>query len=221
VAAITALAVVLVRTLDLRKMLISQVAVPHGPLGELTARAMPIAHKVFYGPAADRLQLQPEDALLEVASGSGVFLDAHAAHVERVAGLDLSDIQVELARRRLRDRIQAGTAEIVQGDATALPWGDGTFTAVACVGSLDYFADPAEALREMNRVLRPGGRIVVTYGLDEHNNDIVRETAAWGLPTPSEAEARKLVEDAGFALTSVSYLEGDNPARYLEGAKPE
>lgn len=220
-AAATALAVVVVRVVDLKKLLIAQVAVPHGPLGVITARLMPMAHKLFYGPAADRLRLRPDDALLEVACGSGVLLADHASHVARVAGLDLSDVQVQLARQRLHDRIEAGTAEIVHGDAVALPWDDNTFTAVACVGSLEYMADRAAALREMHRVLRPGGRMVLTYGLDDARVDVVTQIAGWGLPVPTETEARSLVEDAGFVVTAITHLEGDYPARYIEAVKPE
>lgn len=182
---------------------------------------MPMAHNVFYGPAAESLQLGSDDALIEVACGSGVFLERHASHVEHVAGIDLSDIQVRLARKRLRDLIADGTAEIVLGDAVALPWEDDTFTAAVCLGSLEYFPDQVAALREMQRVLRPGGRVVVTCGIDETNESCVKETDRWGLPHPSEAEARAMVEDAGFASISISYLEGDYPARFLQGIKPE
>lgn len=214
-------AVVLGRTVNLKKWMRSQLAVPRGPGGWLFALAMPMSHKVLYSPAAELLRLGPDDELVEVACGSGVFIETHATQVRRVAGLDLSDIQVVLARRRLRDRISAGTAEIAHGDAVSLPWEDNSFTAATCLGSLEYFPDPLGALREMERVLRPGSRIVVTCGIDEDDEDCVRETEWWGLPHPSEAEARKLVEDAGFSLVSISYLDHGYLARFLQGVKPE
>jgi SAM-dependent methyltransferase len=215
------LAAVLGRTVDLKKWTRSQLAVPRGPGGRLIALTMPRFHKVLYGPAAELLQLRADDELVEVACGSGVFLKEHASHVGRVAGLDLSDIQVELARRRLPDLIAAGTADIVQGDAAALPWEDNSFTAATCLGSLEYFTDPAAALQEMERVLQPGGRIVVTYGIDETDEDSVKATEWIGLPHPSEAQARKMVEDGGFSLVSITYLDDDYPARFLQGTKPE
>jgi ubiquinone/menaquinone biosynthesis C-methylase UbiE len=180
-----------------------------------------MAHKAFYGPAADLLQLQPDDELVEVACGSGVFLASHANHVRRIAGLDISGIQVRLARRRLADRVVAGSAEIVEGDALALPWADESFSAATCMGSLEHISDPATALLEMRRVLRPGGRLVISYGMDPSNEESVRQMKEWGIPNPSEEEARKLVEEAGFSLVTVTYLDGDYPARFLSGVKPE
>lgn len=209
------------RTVDLKGWVGEQLAVPHGPSGWLAALTMPMAHKAFYGPAADLLHLESGDELVEVACGSGVFLNQHARHVKHVAGLDLSEIQVRLARRRLGDMIAAGTAEIVRGDAAALPWDDGSFSAATCMGSLEYIPDPLAALREMRRVLRADGRIVVSYGLDPKAAEFAAETESWGIPNPSEDEARKLVEDAGFSVVSISYAGGDYPARFITAITPE
>lgn len=219
-AGIVAGAVVMVRMIDYKVWLRSQLTVPHGRGGRIAARAMPMFHRVFYGPAAERLDLGHDDTLLDVACGSGVFLDRFASDVHRVAGIDLSDIQIDLARRRLQRRIADGSAEIVRGDATHLPWENDTFTAAACVGSLDYFASPDAALREIHRVLQPGGRVVLTYGMDDDNEKAVAQVASWGLPQSTEDEARTLVEDAGFTIDEITYLSGDYPARYLHATKP-
>lgn len=221
VAGTAAVGAVLARKVDVREWIMGQTAAPHGALGWVAALTMPMAHRAFYGPAADLLQLQPDDELVEVACGSGVFLDEHTRQVKRIAGLDISDIQVRLARRRLADRVAAGSAEIVKGDALALPWGDEVFSAATCMGSMEYISDPTAALLEMRRVLRPGGRLVISYGMDPSQADFVVQVEKWGIPNPSEEEARKLVEDAGFSLVSVRYLGGDYPARFISGVKPE
>ena len=75
------------------------------------------------------------------------------AGLRYVAGVDTSEIQVGLARHRLAERIAAGTAQIVLGDAGALPWQDGRFSAVVSVNCLKFVVDPDQALRDMHRVL--------------------------------------------------------------------
>jgi len=132
-----------------------------GPVGRLIARTYAPFWGWLYSLFARRLDLQPEDEVLDVACGSGVFLRKHASHVRRIAGLDQSEPMIEQALRENRDRVAAGTAEFVVGDATALPWADDSFSAVTC-NCVDCFEAKAEpALAEMYRVLRPGGRAVV------------------------------------------------------------
>ena len=70
-----------------------------------------------------------------MACGWGEFLAVHGSEARHLAGIDVSDEKVTLARQRLADRIASGTAEVVQGDAAALPWDEGTFTAVTCMDS--------------------------------------------------------------------------------------
>jgi SAM-dependent methyltransferase len=177
--------------------------VPSGPLGWISSRVMPLVAGPAYQLMATELELVPEDDLLEVACGSGPFLARHASHVRYVAGLDLSELQVALGRRRLADRIAAGTAEIVCGDAVALPWKDGRFSAVVC-NSIVGFHEPERALAEMYRVLRPGGRAVVTMNarVPEGTPSRLDDYDCWEW---NESDARRLMEDAGFTDVAVFY----------------
>ncbi len=113
----------------------------------------------FYRRAmAAELELGPDDELLDVGCGVGGLLAEHAAHVRYVAGLDASEIQIEMARRRLADRIVAGTAEVVLGDAADLPWEDDRFSVVASLEALKFMPDPEGTLREMHRREARGDR---------------------------------------------------------------
>ena len=176
-----------------------RIVVPRGPLGWLFAWSMPLAHRVFYGPVAEALDLRPGDRLLDVACGGGTFLQEFAADVDHVAGLDLSELQIRFAQRRLQERVTLGTAEFVVGEATALPWDDASFTAVTCMGSLEWFDDPGAALSEMHRVLRPGGRLVLGLGpLAEPGALADRASLTFGMSVWTEAQVRTMLAEAGF-----------------------
>jgi SAM-dependent methyltransferase len=175
---------------------------PTGALGWLTAWTMPLLFRSTYAKVARLLDVRSDDDVLDVACGSGAFLEKYGGGAHRIAGLDHSEIQVRLARRRNRERIAAGTAEIAQGDSAALPWDDASFSAVTC-NCLGCFAQPVPALREMDRVLRPGGRVVLAIDFYPDEASARKAERRWGLPTWTDAEARSMVAEAGFIEVAV------------------
>jgi SAM-dependent methyltransferase len=194
--------------------------VPRGALGSVGARVMPVMVRPLYSMMAMELDLRPDDDLLDVGCGCARMLAEQASHVRYVAGLDASGIQVDLARRNLAGRIAARTAEVVLGDAMALPWQDGRFSAVSCLNCLKFVPDPPRALREMHRVLRPGGRAALTF--DEDVRDPARSGTidAFGQWQWSADDARRMMEEAGFADVSVGRAPTRVPFQLLRGVKP-
>ena len=167
---------------------------------------MPAFSDAYCGDLAGALDLRPEDDLLEVACGAGAFLEKRARHVRHIAGIDHSQIQVRMARRRLRDRVAAGTAEIVEGDAAAIPWDDATFSAVAC-NCISCLSEPERSLREMCRVLRPGGRIALSIDHCPDEETARRAEEQWGLPAWTDAELCALLHQLGFREIAVSHAK--------------
>lgn len=193
--------------------------VPSGWLGRVGTRVLALRHSFFAAMAAE-LALRPEDDLLDVGCGSGGLLTEQASHVRYVAGLDLSEIQLGMARQGLADRIAAGTAEIVKGDATTLPWEDGRFSVVASLDTVKFIPDPQQALREMYRVLRPGGRAVVGLGQRIKNQNESGKVDPWGQWQWSDADARRLIQGAGFVDIVVSVLDAGPREQLVRGTKP-
>ena len=111
------------------------------------------------------VQSFPFETVLDVGCGTGATLDAIvSAHpTVRAWGIDLSAAMIAKARERLaaaRERA-AGAVELQVADAERLPLADGTVDLVVCVDSLHHYPDPGAALREMRRVTRPDGALVV------------------------------------------------------------
>lgn len=94
--------------------------------------------------------------VLDVACGTGTSTAAIAKRGARVVGIDFSEGMIAEAKRR------HPALEFVAGDAQALPFGDEEFDAVTVSFGLRNVADPHAALDEMYRVLKPGGRVVIT-----------------------------------------------------------
>lgn len=107
----------------------------------------------------DRLALEPTSNVLDVGCGTGNYTRhlAAAAPEGLVVGVDASEAMIASAARR------GGGSNLayLRGDAGVLPFRDGQFDAVCCVGVLHMLERPLAALAEMVRVLAPGGRLVV------------------------------------------------------------
>lgn len=99
--------------------------------------------------------------VLDVATGTGLVLRALASRdgALRLTGIDLSGGMLAVARAALPG------AELVEADATVLPFGDDAFDLVTCATGVHLFPDADAAIAEWARVLRPGGRVVTaTFG---------------------------------------------------------
>ncbi|HEV2885826.1 MAG TPA: methyltransferase domain-containing protein, partial [Jatrophihabitans sp.] len=115
-----------------------------------------------------KLDLQPGQHLLDVGCGVGVPAIRLGQRVEaRITGVTNSPWQVQEATRRIRAAGLRGQVTVEHGDAAALSFADATFDAVLAFQSLQHASDRDQWLREMVRVLRPGGRIVLTEFISE------------------------------------------------------
>jgi ubiquinone/menaquinone biosynthesis C-methylase UbiE len=121
-------------------------------------------------PLADRMvdlaDLGPSDHALDVGTGTGVVA-LRAARIVRngkVCGVDLSERMLSTARTRAEQLGFAEEVEFRQMDAEELQFADSTFDAVVSLFALLHFPDPLKALREIYRVIKPGGRLVVAVG---------------------------------------------------------
>jgi ubiquinone/menaquinone biosynthesis C-methylase UbiE len=100
------------------------------------------------------------DRVLDVATGGGHTALALAGVARHVVACDVTEPMLLAAREHLRGR-GAANVEFVAGDAGALPFGDGTFDVVTCRTAAHHFADVSAAVRQIHRVLRPGGTLLL------------------------------------------------------------
>jgi len=103
----------------------------------------------------------PEDArVLEVAPGPGYFaIELAKLGKHHVTGLDISRTFVDLARKNAEK--EGVSVDFRQGDAAHAPFADGSFDLIMCRAAFKNFTEPVMALKEMKRVLKPGGKAVI------------------------------------------------------------
>lgn len=137
--------------------------------GKLAARARlhaeyTVAETGWFPWIARQLPLRTGDAVLDIGCGPGWYWAAVEKEIPRGLALTLSDFSpgmVAEAAARCRS-LSFASVTPQQADASALPFRDGAFDAVIAMHMLYHVADPAKAIAEMYRVLKPGGFLAVT-----------------------------------------------------------
>lgn len=112
------------------------------------------------------VELKPGDRVIDVGCNTGdterLLLMDHP-RLGCGVGLDHDAQRLERAAVRCQDLIAEGRVRFVMGDGHALPFGDSSFDRALCMETAEYLADPAQAFREIRRVLRPGGVAVIEH----------------------------------------------------------
>jgi SAM-dependent methyltransferase len=135
----------------------------------------------LFGAAIDAARVLPGTRLLDAGGGAGLVALLASLRGARVSVLDASAALLAIAR----DRLPA--ADVREGDLEALPFPDASFDAVTAVNSVFYATDMEAAVRELGRVVRPGGRVVATaWGPPERCEFLTAWMAAVGplMPPP-------------------------------------
>jgi ubiquinone/menaquinone biosynthesis C-methylase UbiE len=109
----------------------------------------------------DALKLPRGAAVLDAGCGPGHLLEALARRGFQVSGMDGSEQMLQGAEVRLRAAQPEFPFVLKQGDIEHLPFGDARFDLVLSTGVIEYLKGDADVLREMHRVLRPGGHLVL------------------------------------------------------------
>lgn len=196
---------------------------PSGLLGQIVARVMAKETADENAFALELLQLQPEDAVLEIGCGHGETLAKCAKVISRgsLCGIDFSPVMHHHATRRHRRLVAEKRVEFRLGSSDRLPFDDQSFDKVFAVHTIYFWKTPLDHLAEARRVLKPGGRFVLGFR--------PAEDAGFGATFPSdiyhirpEADVAKLVGDAGFeAIELRRHKRGDLQFSFAIGTREQ
>ena len=160
------------------------------------------------------LNLRPGDYILDVGTGTGIlipFLLEAVGPTGYVTAVDYAEKMVELCREKFSS---FSNFNVFVQQAEELQFGSESFDAITCFGLFPHLENKGEALRQMNRVLKPGGRLIIVHALSSmeiRNHHINASSAVAEDVLPDDAQMRELLSRAGFGQISIA----DKPGRYL------
>src|SRR6202048_3163868 len=195
--------------------LFRQVRKPSGPLGKRVVRAMNLGHSTMTDWGLQQVIVPEHAAVLDIGCGGGRTVGklAALAPAGKVVGLDYSSASVAVSRETNAENIHAGRAQIEQGSVAALPFPDRTFDVVTAVETHYYWPDLPANVREVLRVLKPGG----TFALIAETYRGGPFRLLYGMVMPllraaylTDAEHRDLLIHAGFIEVTTKHVSRKN-----------
>jgi ubiquinone/menaquinone biosynthesis C-methylase UbiE len=192
----------------LRDAMFRQFGRPTGWLGKLIAVGMNVEHQKLWRWALELVPLQPDSIILDIGCGGGKSIEvlARRASQGKVYGIDYSRDMVQTSRFLNRGLIRSGRAEIKHASVSRLPFPDHSFDLVACFECCYFWPDMIESLREIERVLKQNGLLLIA-------NEVYRDprfeerNATWArlanMQVYSPQEYRAFLSQAGLSIVQL------------------
>ncbi|WP_368563624.1 ArsR/SmtB family transcription factor [Pseudoxanthomonas sp. UTMC 1351] len=162
--------------------------------------------------ARTALPLLETGDVLDIASGDGVLAELLSPHAKRYVCVDTSARVVAAAGQRLQ---RFPNVEVREGDMHALPFKDNSFDLVVLMHALTYAAKPAQAVAEAARVLRRGGRLLLS-SLGKHEHKAVVESYGHVNLGFTDKELRKFAEKAGLDIANAETVTRERRPPHFE-----
>lgn len=171
--------------------------------------------------ARSALPLLEPGNVLDIASGDGVLAELLAPHADRYVCVDTSARVVAAAAERLR---HLDNVHVREGDMHALPFANAEFDLVVLMHALTYASKPAQAVLEAARVLRPGGRLLLS-SLARHGHQTAVEAYGHVNLGFSDKDLRRFVTKAGLKVVNCKTITREKRPPHFEvisliGTKP-
>lgn len=170
-----------------------------GPQGAFLAACsylslhVPLGERLF---RERKFDLRGARRILDVGSGAGQIINHLLKHADAEATITGFDLSIEMLRRA-RQRAKSTRPRFISADLSCMPFADGSFDCVTCGYVLEHLPDPRQGLKELARVLVPGGRMLLLT--TEDNLSGAWTSRIWCCRTYNRRELYQMCEELGLA----------------------
>jgi len=188
---------------------------PEGRFGAFWARFMNIGHSRLTRWGLSHISINKDDTILDIGCGGGRTVNtlAKIAAEGKVYGIDYSEVSVAVSTSKNKRLIDAGRVKILHASVDSLPFSADMFNLVIAVESCHFWPDLVNNLKEIRRVLKPGGSVIIVNGIyrderfEKRNSKVARMgDFTYHLPD----DFRVFLKDAGYPSIQIEVLENKN-----------
>lgn len=194
--------------MSLPEYIASQLRKPHGFIGRaLISRILNKANSKMNDVTLNSLELNNSDRVLEVGFGGGALLAEMARHNSKALffGVDFSQDMVSLCQKRMRGLILEGRVQLDCANVENLPYETETFTKICSVNTIYFWEDCHLAMRELNRVLKKQGLLVLTFGDKVSMSE--QTVTNYGFSLYTSSDVQQILEEEGFRNIKIKQEE--------------
>ncbi|MRI01677.1 methyltransferase domain-containing protein [Kriegella sp. EG-1] len=208
------------------EIIAKQLANPSGEFGIDVAKGMNKMNRFISKSTYDLLHIKNRDAVLEIGLGNGKFIDYIIAQANQISytGIDISETMIAEAKRINRNLINKKAIDLFHADIEKIPVWDETFHKVCTVNTIYFWKNPVKALKEIYRVLKPNGILIVSfrpyiegqtldfsnYGFKEYRSEdfnlVIQETSFKLIEIINKKEPEVLFNGQTHHLTSQYFI---------------
>jgi len=195
--------------------MVKQCRKPTGLFGRFVGMGMNRGHSRLWRWGLSHISIKPNAFILDLGCGGGKAVQelTRISLSGKVCGIDYSEEMVQLARKINKKFIENGHVEILHGSVSSLPFSDGMFDYVTAFEAYYFWPNLIDDLKEIKRVLKPGGTLLIANEVYKHEKFEKRnlKLAKWGdmmLHTPEEY--RGFLTEAGYMAIEIDEVAEKN-----------
>lgn len=185
----------------------AQLRKPEGEAGIAIGDLMNKGNEAINLTTYKKLELKDNEHLLEIGMGNGKFIPHTLSLAENLSytGLDFSKTMVTSAINYNKEIIENGSVSILEGSIEKIPFPEASFDKVCTINTLYFWPNPLENSKELLRVLKPEGKLIVAIRPKEIMDAM--EITKYGFTKYMGEDAQKLLIEAGFKNVTFEILE--------------